>query len=223
MGTMPSPSLSRGPWFRVAAAGIAMSFALGAAAVVSVIAAAPATAHTALVKITPYAGAQLAAAPTEIVLEFNEPVSKTFATVVVSTVAGVAVTRGKPRVLGARVTQLLSPDLASGRYRVAYRLVSADGHPVSGESHFTLTLIPAASPATPAGVPSTSAPAPASASVSAPGAAATPSVPAAAAPPAKNSQPVHSSWLSPLLVPIAGAVGLLALGGGVLRWDRRRR
>lgn len=217
---MPSPSLSRGPWLGAAAAGIAMSFALGAAAIASVITAAPATAHTALVKITPYAGAQLAAAPTEVVLEFNESVSKTFATVVVSTVAGVAVTHGKPTVLGARVTQLLSPDLASGRYRVAYRLVSADGHPVSGESDFTLTLIPAASPATPAGVPSTSAPAPAS--VSAPGAAATPSV-QAAPPPAKNSQAVDSSWLSPLLVPIAGAVGLLALGGGVLRWDRRRR
>ncbi len=213
MRTMPSPSLSR-PWLGVVAAGIAMSFALGATAVVSVVAAAPAAAHTALIKITPYAGAQLTAAPTKVVLEFNEPVSRTFATVVVSTTAGVAVTRGKPMVLGARVTQLLSTELASGHYRVAYRLVSADGHPVSGESDFTLALIPAASSAPPAGVPSTSAPAPASASVSAPGAAATT---------AKNSQPANSGWLSPLLVPIAGAVGLLAIGGGVLRWDRRRR
>lgn len=222
MVTMPSPSLSRGPGFAVVAAGIALSFALGAAAFVSVVVAAPATAHTALLKITPYDGAQLSAAPTKVVLEFNEPVSRSFATVVVSTVAGVAVTRGKPTVLGAKVTQLLSPDLASGRYRVAYRLVSADGHPVSGESKFTLTLPPAASPATPAGVRSTSARASASASVSAPGGATTPSVPAAA-PPAKKSQPLQSGWLSPLLVPIAGAVGLLAIGGGVLRWDRRRR
>ena len=212
---MLSPSLSRGPSVAVLANTVVLAFVLSAAAVISVISALPASAHTALVKITPYAGAQLATAPTKVVLEFNEPVSKTFAVVVVSNGGGVSVARGKATVLGAKVTQTLSPDLASGAYRVAYRLVSADGHPVSGESKFTLTLTPAASPATSAEAPSASAPA------SAPGTAGTPSVPAAASP--AKTQPVQTGWLSPLFVPIAGAVGLLVIGGGVLRWGRRRR
>ena len=216
---MLSPSLSRGPSVAVLANTVVLAFVLSTAAVISVISALPASAHTALVKITPYAGAQLATAPTKVVLEFNEPVSKTFAVVVVSNAGGVSVARGKATVLGAKVTQPLSPGLASGAYRVAYRLVSADGHPVSGESKFTLTLTPAASPATSAEAPSASAPASAPASV--PGTAGTPSVPAAASP--AKTQPVQTGWLSPLFVPIAGAVGLLAIGGGILRWDRRRR
>jgi len=221
---MPSPSSSRGPWFDVVAAGIALSITLGAAAFVSVIGAAPASAHTALVKITPYAGAQLTTAPTKVVLEFNEPVSSTFATVVVSSAAGVVVARGKPTVEGARVTQPLSPDLASGVYRVAYRLVSADGHPVTGESKFTLTLTPVTRPATSAGTPSASAGTPsASAPTSGSGAAASPSVAAVPAPRAQDPQPAQSGWLSRLFVPVAGAIGLVVIGGGVLRWDRRRR
>jgi len=129
--------------------GLMLSLALGAAMVLPVVDAAPASAHTVLVKITPLAGAELTTEPTEVALEFDEPVNSTFATVVVSTAGGVSVTRGKPAVLGARVRQRLSPSMTSGVYRVAYRFFSNDGHPVSGESSFTLTLAPTAESATP--------------------------------------------------------------------------
>ena len=74
-----------------------------------------------------------------MVLEFDEPVSSTFATVVVDA-TGVRVALGKPTVMGSNVTQPPRAEMASGRYRVAYRVVSKDGHPVSGESGFTLAL-----------------------------------------------------------------------------------
>jgi len=87
------PPLSRSPLAAALAAGVALLFAFGAAVVTSVISAVPASAHAALVKITPDVDAQLTTAPTEVVLEFDESVSATFATVVVSTAAGVSVAR----------------------------------------------------------------------------------------------------------------------------------
>lgn len=211
---MYSPSSTRSTLTTALTAAVALSFAVGAALVLSVISAAPASAHAALVKITPDADAQLATAPTKVVLEFNEAVGTAFSTVVVSAASGVSVARGKPTVLGSTVTQQLSPDLASGGYRIAYRLVSDDGHPVSGESRFTLRLASVGTP---------SASASASALPLASRTAAGPSVPAAAGPSAKDPKPVPGGWLSRFLVPIAGALGLVVVGGGVLRWDRQRR
>lgn len=214
---MFAPSTSRRPLAAVVAAGLALSFAFGAALVTSVISAAPASAHAALIKITPDADAQLTTAPTQVVLEFDEPISTTFATVVVTTAAGVNVARGRPTVLGAKVTQALIPDMASGDYRVAYRMVSDDGHPVSGESKFTLALTPGTSPATSAGATSAS-----SSTTSASPSRATPSLPVAAAPPAEGTQAGQGDWRTRSLAPIAGAVGLLVIGAGVLLWKRQR-
>ena len=195
----------------VLAAGAALSFAFGAALVTSVISAAPASAHAALVKITPTANAQLTTAPMQVVVEFNEPVSTNFATVAVTTAAGVTVSSGKPTVLGGKVTQALSPDLASGEYRVAYQVTSDDSHPVTGESKFTLTLAPGTGPATPTEAPSDS-----------PGAA-TPSIPVTAKPAADDPSADQGGWLTQNLAPVSGAVGLLVIGAGVLLWERRRR
>ena len=212
MRAMFTPWWSRRPLTRVLT-GVALSLVWGAAVVASVIGAAPASAHAALVKITPATGAKLATAPTSVVLEFDEPVSGTFATVVVSTASGVSVARGKPTVLGARVTQPLSPALAKGRYRVAYRVVSDDGHPVSGESDFTLTAASGTGSSTSVGTPSasdshTSAAHPA---------------PTLAGPSSTTPRPGPRAWSSRFLVPISGAVALLAGGTGVFLWDRQRR
>ncbi len=211
---MFSRSKTRHPLTAVLAAGVAFALASGIAAVISVTNAAPASAHTALVRITPKADAALTTAPTNVVLEFNQAVSKTFATVVVTTAAGVTVTSGKPAVLGARVTQPLRPDLASGDYRIAYRIVSADGHPVSGASRFKLTVTSATRPSTSVATPTASAGGPRTES--------TPSVPGAAAASARDPKP-SQGWLSRFLIPIAGVVGMLFIGGSVLRWDRQRR
>jgi methionine-rich copper-binding protein CopC len=201
MGAMFSPLSSRRSLATVLATGMAVSFALGASLVTSVISAAPASAHAALVKITPDADARLTNAPTQVVLEFDEPVSATFATILVTT--------------AAKVTQALSPTMASGGYRVAFRVVSNDGHPVSGMSRFTLTLTSGTSPATSGGTPV----APPSASPNP----ATNSVPAVAGPSANRPNPRQGGWLSSFLVPIVAAVGLLAIGAGVLLRYRQRR
>lgn len=193
---------------RALAAVVALSFAIGAALVTSVISAAPASAHAVLVRITPDAGAHLTTAPPEVVLEFDEPVSSSFATVVVTSPAGVSAARGGPTVLGTKVTQALSPDMASGDYRIAYRVVSDDGHPVTGESRFTLTLTSPRSP-------STSVP-PGSSSVP------TLAVPVDAAPPGESPRSGQGDGLARFLIPVAGAVGLLVIGAGVLRWERQR-
>src|SRR5439155_17299399 len=56
---------------------------------------------------------------------------------------------GHRRPRGRHRTTLTQPlgDLRAGRYTLAYRVTSTDGHPVSGKTSFTVT---GASPATPA-------------------------------------------------------------------------
>ena len=184
--------------------------ALGLAVFTSVISATPASAHAELVKITPELNAQLGSAPQEVVLEFNEPVSSTFASVVVATATGAKVTLGRPVAVGDRVTQALSPLLTTGVYRVAFRVVSADGHLVTGESSFTLTLAPRTSPA-----------------MSAPSASsrATPSAAGLPVTPAQSTEADQGVVLSSPSMAIAGAIGLMGAGAGagVLLWRRRRR
>ena len=195
----------------VLAAGVALSFAFGAALVTSVISAAPAAAHAVLVKITPAADAKLTIAPSQVVMEFNEPVGSTFTTVVVTNAAGVNLSSGKPTVLGGKVTQTLSPEMASGDYRIAYQVSSGDGHPVTGESRFTLTLAARTSPATSAAAPSASP------------SAATPPAPATATLSAEGPTADQGGWLAQNLFPVSGAAGLLVIGAGLLLWERRRR
>lgn len=183
------------------------------AAAASLIFAAPAAAHVSLLKITPEPGAVLTTAPTEVVLEFDEPVSSTFATVVVDNGAGAGVTRGKLTVLGSKVTQPLRTALASGRYRVAYRVVSKDGHPVSGESGFTLAVAPGTGSAT-----STPRPAASGSPTSDP-----PSSSATARPLSGSSPPADRGWWRRHGKPASGAAALFAAGVGTVLWRRQRR
>jgi methionine-rich copper-binding protein CopC len=178
--------------------------ALGLALFTSLIGATSASAHAELLKITPERNAQLGTEPKQVTLEFAERLSASFATVVVTTSSGVTVTSGKPKVVGAKVTQMLSPGLAAGRYRVAFRVVSADGHPVTGESVFSLTT-PRAHPSTPD--PSASSP---------------------SAPSVDGAQPtlVHADGPgggpSASSKAIAGGIGLVIAGACVLLWRRKR-
>lgn len=212
---MFSPTPSRCPLATVLAAGVALSFAVGAALVIFVAIAGPASAHAVLVKITPGSGAQLTIASTVVVLEFDEPVGAVFATLVVTAASGVSVARGEPTVTGPKVTQQLSPNLASGGYRVAYRLVSDDGHAVSGGSSFALMLTSRASSPGSTVTPSSSA--------SASATAATRDAQVAAVPSPKGPGPQQDGWLSRYLLPFGAGGGIAVNGGGVLLWDRQRR
>jgi methionine-rich copper-binding protein CopC len=96
-----------------------------------------ADAHTALKSVSPKDGARLASAPTEVVLTFDDPISESFAAVTVTGPGG-SVGSGRATVQGAVVTQPLESGLGDGTYTVAFRVVSADGHPVSDRTTFVL-------------------------------------------------------------------------------------
>ena len=134
-----------------------------------------ASAHTSLTSMTPASGSTATTtAPTQVVLTFTEPVSTSFAAVTVTDSRGATATAGRATVSGATVTQPLRP-LRDGSYAVVYRVVSADGHAVSGRGSFSVQLDEAsatepaspspsgtsatapATPAAPSGTPSPSA------------------------------------------------------------------
>ena len=96
-----------------------------------------ATAHANLVETDPADGATLETAPSEVTLTFSENVGN-------GHVAVTAPSGKQVRTTNVRtVDHVLSGDVASsderGRYTVAYRIVSSDGHPISGEFTFTTT------------------------------------------------------------------------------------
>ena len=97
----------------------------------------PAAAHASLVGSDPADGSSLAEAPRKVSMTFNENVGSGF--VAVTAPDGTQVKTANVRT----VDHVLSADVAAsderGRYTVAYRIVSADGHPVSGEVTFTTT------------------------------------------------------------------------------------
>ena len=97
----------------------------------------PATAHANLVSTDPADGSSLETAPSEVTLTFSENVGNGF--VAVTAPSGRQVRTSNVSTLD----RVLSADVASsderGQYTVAYRIVSADGHPISGEIGFTTT------------------------------------------------------------------------------------
>ncbi len=163
--------------------------------------AAPAFAHTRLQSSDPADGASLDTAPAHVSLTFNEQMTPGFSTITVVGPDGAHYETGDVGAEGGTVSIALRPLGPAGRYAIGYRVVSADGHPVTGEVSFTLT--------TPG--PATTTPAPASSA-----AAASPApAPAAAAPPESGGGTPVWPW-------IVGAVVLV--GGGVvaaLRLGRR--
>lgn len=107
------------------------------AGVLLLLATAPAAyAHAALVSSSPAQGEVVPTLPAEVVFTFNQDMSAP-AYVIVTAPDGSSVTDGDPEVDGARVTQALT-DGPEGTYTMAYRAVSEDGHPVTGQITFTL-------------------------------------------------------------------------------------
>ncbi|MEU7614323.1 copper resistance CopC family protein [Micromonospora sp. NPDC049204] len=115
---------------------------LGAAALAVLVAllipASPAWAHNSLKSSTPARDTTLSRAPTEVALEFMQRLDPTFTTIVLTDAAKRKLTTGAPVVTGATSTVQITGALPNGRYTVAYRVVSADGHPVQGSYPFTV-------------------------------------------------------------------------------------
>jgi methionine-rich copper-binding protein CopC len=120
--------------------------------------AAPAAAHNTLQSATPTQDARLATAPTRVTLRFLQQLDPQFTTIVLSDADRRKVPTGAPAVDGATGTITVDEPLTNGTYTVAYRVVSADGHPVQGSYRFTVAD-PAASATPAAGTTSDAAPA----------------------------------------------------------------
>lgn len=106
---------------------------------VLVLAAAPASAHAQLLSTGPVSGSQSGRSPQVILLEFDEAVTLMRNSLRVLDAAGHDVTLGPvehPGGHGEDVSAPLTSALPRGDYRVLWRVMSDDGHPVSGSFAF---------------------------------------------------------------------------------------
>lgn len=98
----------------------------------------PASAHAALESTSPASDARLLTSPRRIELRFNEPVSVGSGDVRVLDVNGDRVDRRDAVAADALVTVSVPESLPEGSYVVAWRVASADAHPVSGAYTFSI-------------------------------------------------------------------------------------
>ncbi|MFC7842768.1 copper resistance protein CopC [Streptomyces sp. NPDC057382] len=125
----------------------ARTLVVPAAAAVLAVTAPQAAAHTELETSNPGANATLAGLPPRLTLTFSDAMTEKYAKVAVTGPDGKPAAEGAPQVEGRSVTLPFDTGTA-GRYTVGYRVVSADGHPVSGSYTFTVqeAETPSASP-----------------------------------------------------------------------------
>lgn len=106
---------------------------LAAAGALTALAATPATAHDQLLSTTPEQGAVLETAPEQIELTFSGQIMDIGNEVAVTDSTGDSVTAGDLEVNGTRVIQpVADPGAQDETYRVVWRMVSSDGHPIEG-------------------------------------------------------------------------------------------
>lgn len=114
----------------------AVSLALVTCAALLAYAPEMASAHSELVSSNPTDGDLLATSPSTLALTFSEGVAPTYAIMTVR-VGATEVATLEAVVNDDRVTAGVPANLhGSGPWRVAYRIVSADGHPVTGTVSF---------------------------------------------------------------------------------------
>ncbi|GAA3535661.1 copper resistance protein CopC [Amycolatopsis ultiminotia] len=149
----------------------------------------PALAHNVLINSDPGNAASVAKGPAKVTLTFDQYVQNADVNqIAVTGPNGGQWAEGPVTVENNVLSAPLRPLGPAGKYTIGYRILSADGHPVSGEIPFTLTT---AGTGTPASVDAAKA---------------------AGAPAASSSTGSSSSTGVPIWVWIAGAVVLLALG-----------
>jgi len=119
-------------WLRSAAVTVVLGVAL-------LIGAGPASAHSYLVSSNPVDGASVATGPAQVTLTFDEQLQTSFDSVSVVGPDGNRWSTGDTKVQGATVSIALTELGPVGKYTIAYRVVSADSHPVAGTVNFVLT------------------------------------------------------------------------------------
>jgi copper resistance protein C len=96
-------------------------------------------AHNVLIASDPPDGSSVATGPSTVTLDFDLPVKESFSTVTVVGPDSGHFENGPATVDGNVVRAPVLPLGPAGVYTVGYRIVSDDGHPVSGTVRFTLT------------------------------------------------------------------------------------
>jgi methionine-rich copper-binding protein CopC len=158
-----------------------------------------AQAHDHLQSSSPAAGSQVDRA-TEVTLTFSDTVVRTGTAVRVVGPDGSQAGEGAVQVSGSTVTQPLRRPLPAGAYKVTWRAISADGHPVSGTFAFSVAQGATASPPA-ASKPGITGPTSATGSSSAP------------TPPAQQ-KPTDATNNEPWLIVGAVVLALLLIGAG---------
>lgn len=98
-----------------------------------------ADAHAVVTGSSPDDGARIETVPATASVTFNEALQTSFASLTVVGPDGNLWSTGDPVVQGATVSVGLGGLGPVGVYTIAYRVTSADGHPVNGTRTFTLT------------------------------------------------------------------------------------
>ncbi len=115
---------------------VAMLTALGSALI-----AGPAQAHSKLDSSVPAAGSTVDTPLTLIELTFNQEIGAEFANVGLTDSGGTSWAAQVSKVEGKTVRVAVSPTMPPQQYTVAYRVVSDDGHPITGSYEFTYTAV----------------------------------------------------------------------------------
>lgn len=109
----------------------------------------PAFAHNQLISSNPADQATVESSPSTIELTFDQPVQRGegLNTIAVTGPEGTNWSVGTPDVASNVVSATVDPLGPAGEYQIGYRVLSADGHPVSGDLTFTLTTAGQGTPA----------------------------------------------------------------------------
>lgn len=174
----------------------------------------PAQAHDELVSSYPEADSTITGSPAEITLSFSGELIAGMQSAAVEVIApdGQNIATDAPSEDGTSITQHLAPNPPAGLFTVRWKVVSSDGHPISGE--YTYTVAPTdAVPSSPAATPSTAPQTP------------TPTATATEAP-ADNGYGGETSGGGDTFAILAVVGGVIILGGAlviVLMVGRERR
>ncbi|MEO3789733.1 copper resistance CopC family protein [Nonomuraea sp. B10E15] len=174
--------------------------------------AAPALAHDALKSSSPAKGAEVKALD-EVELEFTAKVRMPF--VIVRGPGDDQHQLGKPELDGAVVRQAVKGPLPDGKYTIAYRVVSSDGHPIEGEIPFRVEGAQTPSPGPSPSQEAATSQAPASSVASEPAA------PAASSPDAEQASAGQDAMFPVWLIIVIGA--LVGIGIGFLLSARKKK
>jgi methionine-rich copper-binding protein CopC len=139
---------------RVGIGAVAAAVLLGVLfAVIALVLAPTAAAHSVRIATDPAVDAVLTLGPTQVSATFNETLQPAYPAMTVVGPDGNLWSTGEPKIDGAVISVDVRPLGPTGTYTVNYRVTSADGHPVSGSWAFRLTVAGTGTPGPPAQSP----------------------------------------------------------------------